>query len=432
MKTMLSSFQWFIFMIAASIAAPIAIAAVFELNPADTAGFVQRTLLVLGIAGITQVLLGHKLPISEGPAGLWWGVFTIYATFVGVIYTTPIETLQILQSGLLVSGIIFLLISLTGIMDKITVLFTPVVTFTYLMLLIFQLSGSFLNGMIGLPNEKGTIQGFVIFGSVITVMLAFWLGNQKKIFMKRYSIILSIAAGWIIFGFLGKAPFDMPSTNALVTLPDFFAFGPPVFDSGVIVTAFFITFLLTANMVASIRVMESAMNEHFNETPKHRFRQAGLAAGVNTLFSGALSAIGSVPIAGAAGFVAATKSQSRTPFLIGCMIVAAVSFFPLIINTLSQIPAAVAFAVTFVIFTNMIRLAFLEWQKEQNTERGLTVIGIAWLIGVGLMFVPSEAYSGLPAAVSSILSNGLITGTVTAVIVEQWLIMKEQKQTADK
>lgn len=430
MKTILSSFQWFIFMIAASIAAPIAIAAVFGLNAADTAGFVQRTLLVLGVAGITQVLIGHKLPISEGPAGLWWGVFTIYATFVGVIYATPIETLQILQSGLLVSGVIFLLLSLTGIIDKITLLFTPVVTFTYLMLLIFQLSGSFLNGMIGLPNENGTIQILVITGSVITVVLAFWLGKHKKIFIQRYSIILSIAAGWIIFGLLGKAPFEMPTGNALVTMPDFFAFGAPVFDSGVIVTALFITFLLTANMVASIRVMESAMKEHFNERPKNRFRQAGLAAGINTLFSGAASAIGSVPIAGAAGFVSATKSQSRTPFIVGCVIVAAVSFFPLIINTLSQIPAAVAFAVTFVIFTNMIRLAFLEWQKEQNTDRALTVIGVAWLIGVGLMFVPSDAYRVLPAAVSSVLSNGLITGTVTAVIVERWLIWKQQRMPA--
>ncbi|WP_041057713.1 purine/pyrimidine permease [Jeotgalibacillus campisalis] len=420
MKLAAGSLQWFIFMIASSIAAPIAIAAVFQLDPAQTAGFVQRTLLVLGVAGIVQVFFGHKLPINEGPAGLWWGVFSIYATFVGVIYSTPVETLQVLQSGLLLSGVIFILLSLTGIINKITALFTPVVTFTYLMLLVFQLSGSFLNGMVGLPNEEGTVNLFVMIGSILTIFLAFWLNRHKRQWVQRYSVIISIAAGWIIFIVLGQATFHSATDHSIIALPEFFAFGPPILESGVFVTAIFITFLLTANMVASIRVMESAMAEHFQEKPAARFRQAGFAAGFNTLFSGAASAIGSVPIAGAAGYVVATKSPDRKPFWIGCLLVAGVSFVPFIINTMAQLPAAVAFAVTFVIFTNMIRLAFLEWKKEGNSERGLSVVGISWLVGVGLMFVPSSAYTDLPVAISSVLSNGLITGTISAVILEQW------------
>ncbi|MDG5470416.1 purine/pyrimidine permease [Jeotgalibacillus sp. ET6] len=420
MKLAISSLQWFIFMIASSIAAPIAIAAVFQLDPAQTAGFIQRTLLVLGAAGVIQVFLGHRLPISEGPAGLWWGVFSIYATFVGVIYTTPYETLQVLQSGLLISGVMFILLSATGIINKITALFTPVVTFTYLMLLIFQLSGSFLNGMVGLPNEEGKINSLVLIGSVITIVIAFWLNKHKAGWIQRYSIILSIAAGWLLFILLGEASFTASRDESIIALPEFFAFGPPILESGVFVTAVFITFLLTANMVASIRVMESALAEHFQEKPASRYKEAGYAAGFNTLFSGAASAIGPVPIAGAAGYVVATKTPGRTPFWIGCLLVAGVSFIPLITNAMAQIPAAVAFAVTFVIFTNMIRLAFLEWQKEKNVEKGLSVVGISWLVGVGLMFVPSSAYTDLPVAMSSILSNGLITGTVTAVLIEQW------------
>ncbi|MEW9502548.1 purine/pyrimidine permease [Jeotgalibacillus marinus] len=424
MKTVFSSIQWLIFLVATSIAAPIAIAAVFQLDIIETQGFVQRTMLVLGVAGMVQVLFGHKLPINEGPAGLWWGVFSIYATFVGVLYSTAQETLQVLQSGLLMSGVMFIVLAVTGLINKITKLFTPVVTFTYLMLLIFQLSGSFLNGMVGLTSEGGKVQLSVMLGSFVTIVVMFWFSNHRIAWVQRYSIVLAIVIGWAVFSVMGKAPFDVPNADSLVTLPTFFAFGPPLFDSGVFVTAIFITFLLTTNLVASIRVMESAMYEHFNEEPKGRYRQAGLAAGVNTLFSGAASAIGPVPISGAAGYVVSTKSPSRRPFFIGSLMVAVVSLLPIVMNTLAQIPAAVAFAVTFVIFTKMIRLAFVEWQKENNKERGLTVVGIAWLVGVGLMFVPSTAYSDLPVALSSILSNGLITGTVIAVIIEQTLTYK--------
>ncbi|KIL45317.1 hypothetical protein KP78_28610 [Jeotgalibacillus soli] len=130
------------------------------------------------------------------------------------------------------------------------------------------------------------------------------------------------------------------------------------------------------------------MKKHFDQSPQGRFKQAGVAAGFNTFFSGIEAAIGPVPIAGATGFVVATNTPSKKPFFLGCLLIAAISLFPSIINTIAMLPPAVAYAVTFVIFTKMVRLAFYEWQKEKNQERGLTVIGVSWMTGVGLMFVP--------------------------------------------
>ena len=60
------------------IVAPIAIAGLFGLNAEESAGFVQRTMFILGVSGFLQAVFGHRLPINEGPAGLWWGVFVLY------------------------------------------------------------------------------------------------------------------------------------------------------------------------------------------------------------------------------------------------------------------------------------------------------------------------------------------------------------------
>ncbi|KIL45316.1 hypothetical protein KP78_28600 [Jeotgalibacillus soli] len=205
MKMIFSSFQWMIFIIAGSIATPIANAALFQLDAIETAGFVQRTMFVLGMAGIVQVLFGHRLPINESPAGLWWGVFIIYATFIGVTYETAADTLKVLKSGLLISGIIFLLLALTGVLNKITILFTPTITFTYLMLLIFQLSGPFFNGITGFDHDIGVVQIPVIFGSLITIIFTFWLGNHQVKWVQHYSIVMAFAIGWLVFAGLGLA-----------------------------------------------------------------------------------------------------------------------------------------------------------------------------------------------------------------------------------
>ncbi|MBO9130134.1 purine/pyrimidine permease [Bacillus sp. 165] len=113
MKMALSSLQW-MFILANCIIVPITIAANYGLNDMETISFIQRTLFVLGIAGILQAWLGHCLPINEGPAGLWWGVFSLYASLGTVLFGSPSETLLVLQFSLMASGVIAILLSLLG------------------------------------------------------------------------------------------------------------------------------------------------------------------------------------------------------------------------------------------------------------------------------------------------------------------------------
>src|SRR5699024_1417084 len=96
MTTFLSSVQWALFILMGSIVVPIAVASSYGLSPELTVEFVQRTLFVLGIAGILQTLFGHRLPVQEGPAGLWWGVFSLYAGLGPILFGSHVETLRAL------------------------------------------------------------------------------------------------------------------------------------------------------------------------------------------------------------------------------------------------------------------------------------------------------------------------------------------------
>ncbi|WP_239254823.1 purine/pyrimidine permease [Listeria ilorinensis] len=427
MKGITAGFQWMIFMIAAAIAAPIAISDLYHLSPAETALFMQRTIFVLGIAGFLQGVIGHKLPIHEGPAGLWWSVFTLYAGFVGVLYSTNIEALEALSFGMLFSGVLFILLAFFGIIEKLARLFTPTVTLIYLLLLVLQMSGSFLKGMLGITEAHPKMDPIVALLSLVVIILTFSFGRTKILWLRQYSVIFALILGWSLFIVCGKS-ISPALQEHIFSLPQIFAFGLPTFDWGSLTTAFFITFLLITNLVASVRLMENILFPGQPSEPK-RYRRGGFVSGINQLLSGLFSAIGPVPISGAAGFVAQTGEKSRRPFLLGCILTALIAFFPPIMAVMATIPAAVGYAVTFVLFANMLIMALKELKKitTLEEERYLT-IGIAILTGVGVMFLPADALSDLPAALLAVLNNGLIVGSVIGILIEQYFIFRKRRQ----
>lgn len=428
MKTIVSAIQWMAFIIAGSIVAPIAIADVFQLNEIQTTGLVQRTMFVLGLAGFLQALFGHRLPINEGPAGLWWGVFTIYAGLSAALFSTNIETLQALQGAMIISGIVFFLLSFFKLIDRLAKLFTPVVSGIYLLLLVMQLSGSFLNGMMGIGGGKNEVDLKVAFFSLVSVGLTFYLTRHNIKWISQFAILISLGTGWLLFSLFDLGESFNRYNGPVFALPDILAFGKPVFDTGLMVTAVFITFLLITNMLASIRVTGQVLKKMGSENGDLRYRASGYIAGINQLLGGVFSAIGSVPISGAAGFIATTGITKLTPFIISSLLIIAGSMLPPVMSIFAALPAPVGYSVTFVIFANMIGIAFSEIDREQDQHRTRVVIGISMLAGVGAMFVPAEAFRSTPPILVSILNNGLILGTLLAVIVDQFTLAKKKKK----
>jgi xanthine/uracil permease len=429
MRNSLSAIQWMAFILAGSIVAPIAIADLYQLDPSQTTGLVQRTMFVLGVSSLLQAMVGHRMPINEGPAGLWWGVFAIYAGLSTTLFSSRIETLQALEGAMIMSGIIFILLSIFKLIEKLAQLFTPVVSGIYLLLLVIQLSGSFLNGMMGLENGTNKVNLSIALFSFGLVALTFYLSKNRLQWISQYSVLISLGAGWALYSSLGLGKPIHSYHGPGFALPEVFALGKPVFDSGLMVTAFFITFLLITNMLASIRVTGQVLKQTGIANEDLRYRASGFTAGINQILGGVFSAIGSVPISGAAGFIATTGITKLLPFIISSLLIIASSFLPGVMAFFASLPAPVGYSVTFVIFANMIGIAFTEFDREHDKKRTKTVIGISLLAGVGSMFVPGHAYIEVHPILISILNNGLILGTIVAVAVDQVTSWRARKKS---
>ncbi|KFK77344.1 permease family protein [Bacillus spizizenii] len=211
MKLVLGALQWTAFIIAAAIVVPVAIAQSFHLDHSDSARLIQSTFFVLGIAAVIQCLKGHRLPINESPAGLWWGVYTIYAGLTGTVFATYGDTLRGLQGALLVSAVCFFLLSVFKVIDRLAALFTPVVTGVYLLLLVMQLSQPIIKGILGIGYRKDGVDGLVFGLALVVIAAAFMMTNSNIMFFKQYSILLALFGGWVLFAAAGAAkPMEMP------------------------------------------------------------------------------------------------------------------------------------------------------------------------------------------------------------------------------
>ena len=227
LDTGIGSLQWFIFLLANSLTIPIIVGQVFQLSPVEISGLMQRTFLVVGVTSLLSGWLGHRLPIPDGPAGIWLGVFTLMGQMaVAQGVGNAGGSLQLLEGAMLLTGVFLIIIGLTGWMTKLLKLFTPLVNGVYLTILGFQLSGMFLKGMIGVSDTSTKIQPGIVILSFVIFILVLALSVWGRGWLKSYAVLIGMVVGSIAFIlFFGSQP--MPKTTSIISLPDVFAWGIP-------------------------------------------------------------------------------------------------------------------------------------------------------------------------------------------------------------
>ncbi|GGA91572.1 purine/pyrimidine permease [Ornithinibacillus halotolerans] len=416
-NTAMETLQWFVFLLAGIVALPIVIGVIFEMNFEEIAGLMQRSFFAVGIASLLQGLFGHRLPIVEGPAGLWVSVFAVMA-FTGMQNGMSLTgTLQNLMAILIVTGIFLFLFGVFKIAQKLLPIFTPLVTGIFFLLLTVQLSGTFLKGMLGIEGDSSTIQVMEATIAFLTFVLILGLSLLRWRWLKNYAILIGIVIGWIIY--ILVVGVQVPSVHiGLFSVPEMFAFGKPTFDLSVIPISFILAIIIISNLVASIVAMNQTLELNHNDSGR-QLNQGTVLTGINHGLSGVFSVIGNVPLAASSGFVTLTNQKRKAPFLYASILLIIVSFFPPIISFISSIPSPIANAAIMASFIQLVGLGIRNLASEHLDNRKITIIGVAYLVGMGTMFLPSQVFQALPSMMQPIMSNGLLVGTMLAILIEQ-------------
>jgi xanthine/uracil permease len=427
MRLVFSSIQWFIFILAGSVVAPLAIGAAFGFSLEEIAGFVQRTFFVIGLVAIIQSVFGHRMPIVEGPAALWWSVFLVFIGLNGTNDRTH-HILQSIELGLMISGLLFILLSVFNIIQHVKKLFTPIVTGTYFILLVAQISGPFIKGIIGVDYKGPGIDWRISLTAIFTAVITILFSKSRYKWISSYSVLLGMLIGWGLFAlFQLTAPKEF-QLNKWFQIPEMLAWGMPKADAGVILTSVIVTLLLLVNIVSSIDVVEKVTRP----LSKPVYNRSGIIMGISQILSGVFSTIGFVPLSYTAGFIMTTKMKERLPFIIGSLLILLISFFPFVTVFFASIPTPVGYASMLLAFSNMMGIGIREYSQTDLNEKNLFIIGISLMIGIGSMFIPTEAVANFPTIIASIVNNGLIVGVLICMVLEQLMSRKPERFTMEK
>ncbi|MFJ8247176.1 purine/pyrimidine permease [Peribacillus asahii] len=414
----LSTFQWLVFLLANSIALPIVIGGIFHLSIEEISSLMQRTFFVVGISSFIQGWLGHRYSIADGPAGSWVSVFVILADVAIQQGQNTKETLQILEGGLIVAGSLLFILGMTGLVHRLLFLFTPLVTGSFLLILALQLSGVFLEGMMGLQGESPRPDYGIAAISFGVFLLVIILSSKGKGWMKSYAVLIGILLGWLLSTLFGKSSNTFAESTSLIKLPEMFAWGVPKLNAGIAITSILFTFILVSNTIAAVTAVKQVVPKS-EENEKQTINRGSWVGGISHFISALFSTIGVVPLPVSAGFIRLTKQKRIKPFLIASLALAGVAFIPAIVHFLALLPGPIASAALLASFVQMIGIAFQSILKEELDQRRLTILGITLIISIGLMFLPTGIFQDLPSILQYICSNGLLVGTIIVILLEQ-------------
>ncbi|WP_371377820.1 purine/pyrimidine permease [Sporomusa aerivorans] len=398
---------------------PVIVGGYLGLNQPELASLVQRTFILCGIVSILQAVWGHRFPIMEGPAGLWYGVLiTLAVSAPGMGKDLAVLRTDI-EMGFIVAGIVCIIIAATGMAGRVAKVFSPLVNGVFLVLMCLQLSPAMVKGMLGLSSVSQLADGRSLLAFAGTTGLIIWITVRGKGFIKSIAVLVGAGAGWLSALLLGIAPDVQYSQTQAAIVPGVFAWGAPTFDLGVILACVIAGVLLFSNLVASIVGMSAVTGEPLKPA---MFNRGAVFTGVSDILAGLGAVIGFIPYASAIGFTAMTGVASRKPFIVGAVLITLLGIFPQVGVLFAAMPPTVGNSVMFVVFCLILGMGIEEFSKVTLTNREMYVLGISLMVGVGVMFLPQQVFNNLPPVFRYILLNGMIVGLILCMALERWLL----------
>jgi xanthine/uracil permease len=425
--TLLSALQWLIVTVSSSVVVPIVVGDVYGLQPEEIDRFMQQTIFFVGVASFIQVWLGHRYPMMEAPAGLWWGVFLILGQIGISVGIDPRHIGQSFQVGLLVAGVLFLLLGLTGWIGKIQKWFTPLVSGTYMVLLSVSLCSNFISGMLGIGyRHADQVQPGIALVSLGIVALVIFLIQNRRV--ASFAVLLGMIIGWGMYALLGWTEPIGPSSK-LVVLPALFFWGPLRWDWGVVLTSVLTGFVLLTNLITSMAVVGRATEQ---PATLQQFNRAGVFTGLSHMLSGLAGVVGMIPLSLAAAVIQTTRMAARLPFLMAMALMMVIGLLPPVSQFLAAMPTPVAYAAMFASFAQLLGFGLKDFASVPLNERSITVAGSSLLLGIGVMFVPASAWHHLHPMFSFLFGNGLLMGVLVCLLLEHVVFRQRKESVVEK
>ena len=419
----LGGLQWLMYIFINTVVVPITMGAAFNLSQAEIVSTMQFSFILGGIACLFQVFVGHRRPIMDGPSGLWWGVLLALSSLAAAQGMPITEVGGSIATGLIITGILTVIIGLTGFGYYLEKLFNPSVMGVFMLLFGVSLCISFFKGMVGLPFGGGdgpteiqvgpAILSFVI---VILVLILTIRGSNK---LSQYAMLIGIIVGWPAYLLFFGQDTQLAGGAASSLEIFWFPLGAPAWNIGIILTVVITGMLNLSKQYGSIKGTDPIYPD--SPSTSKDYRNSFTITGVMTIIPGFLGLVPYSPFVSSIGFIQQTKIYDRMPFIFGAVMFFVMGVIPQIGSFFTMIPLSVGCAVLFVSYVQLFGSAWDWFKLVEFNSFNIYRAAIPMFLGLVLMAVPASAFASLPGYVQPLLSSGLLMGTIISIAMENFM-----------
>lgn len=389
---------------------PVFVAGAIGLPLALSSNMVNAIFIVSGLVTLIQATKLVRLPIVQGPSAAF-DALMIAAGTAG--------SLAAAGTSIFISSLIFLVLCLTRVIEKLRFLFAPIVSGVVIFLVGVSLSSFTLSEFLGgAPGDKGFADPKTLAVSIVTCVLVVALSQFGKGMAKALSYLIALVVGTAMSLAFGMADFSEVSSKPWFGLPKFMPYGGFDFNAAVFVP-FLIAYLVAIMEALGVYQAATEIQGTKLENRQVRYGLAGEAAG-----SAISSLIGGFTTTAYPQNVALLKvtdegrTRSRVPVIIAGVVFVVLGFIPKAGAVLSLIPSPVIGGIFLPAAASLISTGFNTLRKVEGNDRNQVVIGLSLLLGIAL----PNALSGLEGGAHVFFSNSILVGAFSVVILKALII----------
>lgn len=411
-KNIILATQHLFIAIISGIPVPLIVGEMVGLNSEAVAYFVSSVIFTTAICTLlaTVGLIKRMSPQVPTMMGISFSVITVVASALSNAPTHG-EGFQIIAGSTIISGIFCFVIA--PIWSKLDRLFPPVVIGTNLMILSVSLVPNAF-GWIMDSNETGMVGKNSFFLALFVFLLNIVLSKFLKGFWANLTVLISLILGTMIaipLGMLDLAPVQEAAWFGFI-LP--FRYGLPKIGSLSTILSFIIVMLLgMVEISGTMMGIHSMAGKEMNEKQLTRSLQT---TGLGTVFSGMFNSAQPITFIQNVGLLDLTRVPSRFVTATAGFMLLVLSFFPKFAAFVSVIPKPVLGGIAFATFGIIIA-------SGVNILKGVSFEGNNNMLLIGLSvsvaMIPASFpnfYGNFPQLVQDIFGNGLLAGSVTAIL----------------
>lgn len=396
------------------IAVPLVVCSALGLSVEDTSIMVGATIFASGITTILQSKGAG--PIGSKVSGMMGTDFTFVNPSIAV--GSKFGIAGIVGATITAS---FTEIILSRFIKPLMRFFPPLITGTVVSLIgitLLPVSIDWAAGGFGSP-DYGSIQNLSIAFSIMVFTLL--LNHYGKKMWSTASVFIGMIFGYIICIPLGMVDLTAVQEAPWISLPNILRYG---FTFDLASTLSFVPAYVVST-IGTVGIMLAIGEASKEPITSERAASGVLCDGVGSMLSGLFGAGPNTAFSQNVGLITLTKVASRHVMIVAGILLTILGVFPKLSALIAIMPSPVLGGVGVIMFGLVAAQGLKTLSQIDLGDRELLIISVSFALGIGVTVRP-EILNSLPNALQMILSSGISTGTLAALILN--VVLKDRRK----